>query len=217
VRSLFLAMFVLAVAAPAASAAITVQMKVSPTETRFGSKTTVSGTVTENGAPVAGRTVHLQGRRYPFKRDFRWLATATTAADGTFTFKREQDRNFDLRVAVGDVVTPHKRVYLFPRIKLTFDARSSRVIELTQIYRVPHGVELKQPTIFYVGRRGAARAPRAATEDVERLASGRFRSVAVVRIPASWKGRFRYASCFRYTLGSGMGDPDAKCPKRFKL
>ena len=32
-----------------------------------------------------------------------------------------------------------------------FRARSSRVIKLTQRYRVPKGVRLRAPTIFYVG------------------------------------------------------------------
>jgi hypothetical protein len=82
---------------------------------------------------------------------------------------------------------------------------------------VPHGVDLKRPTVFYVGRRGRSSAPRAATAEVERMRSGRFASKAVVRIPAAWKGRFRYASCFRYTVGSGMGRPNAKCPKRFRF
>ena len=88
---------------------------------------------------------------------------------------------------------------------------------LTQRYRVPHGVKLERPTRFYVGRRGRPTAPLAATADVKQVASGRFVSKAVVRIPSAWGGRFRYASCFTYTPGSGMGDPKAKCPKKFKF
>jgi hypothetical protein len=216
-RPLLLAMLVLGVAAPAASAQVAVDVKVTPSETRYGSKTTISGTVTENGAPVAGRRVHLQGRRYPFRGDFRWLATGTTAADGTVGFEREFDRNFDVRLLVGDVASAPVRAFVFPRIKLTFKPRNSRVIALTQRYRVPHGVKLERPTRFYVGRRGRPTAPLAATADVKQVASGRFVSKAVVRIPSAWGGRFRYASCFTYTPGSGMGDPKAKCPKRFKF
>ena len=35
-----------------------------------------------------------------------------------------------------------------------------------------------------------------------------------VLLPRSFRGRFRYVSCFVYSLGSGMGDPDQRCPRR---
>jgi hypothetical protein len=78
-------------------------------------------------------------------------------------------------------------------------------------------VRLKEPTIFYVGRGGRSSAPRVATGKLERIRAGRYRSTAIVRLPAAWEGRFRYASCFRYTGGSGMGNPRASCPRRFKF
>ena len=34
-----------------------------------------------------------------------------------------------------------------------------------------------------------------------------------VTLPTGWHGAFRYASCFRSSPGTGMGDPGAKCPK----
>jgi hypothetical protein len=98
------------------------------------------------------------------------------------------------------------------------------VIKVTQRYRVPRGVRLEQPTLFYVGpcrprgRRCTARsAPLAARAELERVRPGRYRSSALVRLPAKWKGRFRYGSCFRYTVGSGMGNPRTGCPKRFRF
>ena len=48
-------------------------------------------------------------------------------------------------------------------------------------------------------------------------AGRRYRSTTLVRIPSAWKGRFRYASCFRYTGGSGMGNPRSSCPQRFRF
>ena len=109
------------------------------------------------------------------------------------------------------------RAYLFPFTTLTFRARSSRVIKLTQRYRVPKGVKLKQRTIFYVGKRGRKTAPRVASGKLERVRSGRYTSSAVVRLPKAWNGRFRYASCFRYTGGSGLGNPRATCPSKFRF
>jgi hypothetical protein len=45
--------------------------------------------------------------------------------------------------------------------------------------------------------------------------AGRYVARATVRIPRSFRGRFQYASCFRYSPGSGMGDPGQRCPKRY--
>ena len=207
----------LLVVAPAANAAVTVAMDISPEETRYGEKTEITGTALLDGAPFAGQPVQLEGRRYPFEDEFAVLETGVTGADGTYAFERELDRNWDLRVRAGDGVSPRERAYVFPAFELTFRARSSRVIKLTQRYRVPRGVRLEKPTIFYVGPRGSKRAPRAATGELERIRPGRYRSTAVVRLPAEWDGRFRYASCFRYTGGSGMGNPRSTCPKRFRF
>jgi hypothetical protein len=217
VRTLFLAMFILLLAAPAAQAAVTVAMTVEPEETTFGEPTEITGTAQLDGAPFAGQPAQLEGRRYPFDGEFTVLDTGVTGADGGFAFERELDRNWDLRVRAGDGVSKQQRVYVFPASELTFRARSSRVIRVTQRYRVPRGVRLDKPTIFYVGRRGAKSAPRAATGELERIRAGRYRSTALVRLPAEWDGKFRYASCFRYTGGSGMGNPRAGCPRRFRF
>jgi hypothetical protein len=207
----------LLLAAPAADAAVTVAMEVAPDDTRYGEKTDITGAALLDGVPYAGQPVQLEGRRYPFEDEYVVLDTGVTGADGTYAFERELDRNWDLRVRVGDGLSPKERAYVFPAFKLTFRARSSRVIRLTQRYRVPRGVRLEKPTIFYVGPRGAKRAPRAATGELERIRPGRYRSTALVRLPATWDGRFRYASCFRYTGGSGMGNPRSSCPKRFRF
>jgi hypothetical protein len=216
VRTLFLAVLLLLAPAPAAVAA-EISLDVAPRDVRFGDTSTLTGRVTEGGAPVAGAVVVLQGVRYPFAGPDQELARATTDASGAYRFERAFDRNWQVRVALGETRSPRRNVFVFPRFSLSFDARNPRVIELTQRYRVPRGVELEQPTLFYVGRRGQATAPRAATARLRRLRPGQFVSTAVVRIPSAWGGRFRYASCFRYTFGSGMGDPKAKCPGNFRF
>jgi hypothetical protein len=218
-RSVLLATLMLLVAAPAASAATTIALEGPTSETTFGKATTVRGSVSADGAPLAGQTIELEGRRYPFDGDFAPLDHTTSAADGTFSFKRTLDRNWQFRVtdAAAGVTSKRIRAYVFPATTLTFRARSSRVIKLTQRYRVPKGVRLKQPTIFYVGKRGRKTAPRVAAGKLERVRSGRYTSSSIVRLPKSWHGLFRYASCFRYTGGSGMGDPRAGCGKNFRF
>ena len=207
----------LLVAAPAAHAAVTVSIKVTPAESQLDDTTRISGTVLDYGAPVVGAIVRLDGKRYPFEDELAPVATATTGADGTYRFDRELARNWQFRVVAGTTKSERVRAYVYPATKLTFRARSSRVIKLTQRYRVPRGVRLKEPTIFYVGRSGRSSAPRVATGKLERIRAGRYRSTAIVRLPAAWEGRFRYASCFRYTGGSGMGNPRASCTRRFRF
>jgi hypothetical protein len=217
VRSVLLATLTLLVAAPAAQAAVTVSIKLTPAEAQFGKSTEISGTVLSDGAPLANQPVELDVRRYPFEVPFAPLATTTTAADGTYSFTQALSRNAQFRVIAAATKSHRVHAYVFPATTLTFVARSSRMIRLTQRYKVPKGVRLTQPTIFYVGKRGRATAPRVATGKLKKIRAGRYRSSAIVRLPAEWHGRFRYASCFRYTGGSGMGNPRATCPKRFRF
>ena len=190
----------LLLAPPAADAAVTVSMAVKPEETTYGDPTQITGTALQDGTPFAGQPVVLEGRRYPFEDEFQALETGTTAADGAYAFAPSS-------TATGTCACA--------RATVCRRARNSRVIRVTQRYRVPRDVKLEKPTIFYVGRRGAKRIPRAAVGEVERVRAGRYRSTALVRLPAKWHGRFRYASCFRHTAGSGMGNPRAGCPRRF--
>jgi hypothetical protein len=212
-----LATLLLLLAAPAAHAQTTVALGGPSSETTFGETTTLRGMVSTAGTAAAGVQVELEGRRYPFESPFAPLAQATTAADGTYSFERTLDRNWQFRVVAGDVKSHRVHVYLFPFTTLTFRARSSRVIKLTQRYRIPKGARLKQPTLFYVGKRGRKTAPRVASAKLERVRAGHYTTSAVVRLPKAWHGRFRYASCFRYTGGSGLGNPRSGCPTRFRF
>jgi len=74
-------------------------------------------------------------------------------------------------------------------------------------------VRLNAPTLFYLGMRGAARASLRRTGELKRVRAGRYTSEVTIRLPSSWNGAFRYASCFRASTGSGMGDPGQSCPK----
>jgi len=207
----------LLVAAPAAHAAVTASIELTPAEAQFGHATKITGTVLSDGAPLANQPVELDVRRYPFDAPFAPLASTTSAADGTYAFTQFLNRNAQFRVIAAETKSHRVHAYVFPATTLSFRARNSRVIRLLQRYRVPKNVRLKQPTIFYVGKRGRKTAPRVATAKLERVSRGRYRSRAVVRLPKSWNGRFKYASCFRYTGGSGMGNPRATCPRRFRF
>src|SRR5262245_56610271 len=70
---------------------------------QYGTPHELTGSLREGATPLAGKTVELQGRAYPYKSDYKTLATARTRADGTYAFKRTFDRNMDLRAAAPDV------------------------------------------------------------------------------------------------------------------
>jgi hypothetical protein len=205
---------------PSSAAAAELSIELDPPDgVRYGEETEISGRLTDNGAPVAGQVVELQERHFPYSGGFETSEQAITDPDGSYDFAHEFERNVQLRVrAPGAGVTSEVvAAHVFPRIRLTFEVISERRIRLVQIYRVPRDVRLGQDTLFYVGPRSERTAPVAATAKTRRVRRGRYQATAVVRLRRSWRGRFQYASCFRYTQGSGLGDPKARCPKRYRF
>ena len=226
-RPLLIALLALAIAPTAASAAV-LDFSVKPKSgADFGESHTISGKLTgPYGEPLVGRPVELEVRSHPYRGGFRNVATATTEVDGRFAFERKFDRNHQVRVLApefGDR-SAVKPVYVFPRTALSFGLVRRKVIRVVQTYRTPKNVKLTAPTLFYVGKAGKKKAPlaaRARTKPVRakakgkkqgKIIKGRFRASALVRIPQSWGGRFRYASCFPYN--AGMGSPKLGCPKK---
>jgi hypothetical protein len=219
----------LALAAPAAAAEVSLALE-SSEGVRLGKATEMSGQVTENGAPVAGRVVTLEVRRHPFRSEWRQTGiTATTRADGGYAFARRLDRNHQVRVRLvgvppeADVLSPTVAAYVLPAFTLTFDQRGRRRLRLRQVYTVPRDAHLSAPTRFYVGpcepdedrECTVLRARFRVEAETRRVRAGRYRSVATVRLPKSYGGRFQYVSCFVYSAGSGMGDPEQRCPKKY--
>jgi hypothetical protein len=217
----------LALAAPASAAEIS--LSVDPAAgVRLGSATQLRGKVTEGDAPLAGLTVALELRRHPYERGWRRSGiTDVTAADGSFSFARKLDRNHHARVRLVDVTpatySKPRDVFVLPAFTLTFDQQRGLRLRLRQVYTVPRGTELTAPTRFYVGpcepdKRGRCTARFAkfrAAAETRRVRAGRFAASARIRLPKSYRGRFPYSSCFAYSPGSGMGDPEQRCPKRF--
>jgi hypothetical protein len=220
-RPLILALIVLA-ALPAAASAAVGELELTPEGgVDYGKTQAVTGKVTGAfGAPLVGRQVVLEAHGYPFRQPYAPIATATTGLDGRFAFERRFDRNQRVRVLVPETGerSGFAPVYVFPLTDLRFSLVRRNVIRIVQTYRTPTDITLKAPTFFYVARAGRPIASRAAKSDTRPLkrkgkrVKGRFRSSAQVRIPAAWKGRFRFASCFPYN--AGMGNPRLGCPKK---
>jgi hypothetical protein len=212
-----LALALVALAAPATAAAAG-ELTVSPSSGRFGDSRRVEGRITDAaGTPLAAQPVSIEARLWPFTGAFAPVAAATTDAAGRFSARGlTPERNVDVRAVAADgTSTPVVRVWTYPAFTLRYRQIGRRRIRITQRYRTPRDVQLRAPTLFYLARASAKTGRVRARARTQRTAPGRFVAAATVRLPASWKGRFRYASCFRYTPHSGMGDPRRGCGRRF--
>jgi hypothetical protein len=216
VRRLLVPFLVLVLAPAAQAAELTIDVDEGDRGIHWGESHQVNGTLTSDGrTPLAGQQVVLQGRPFPFDNPFMQLATATTAADGTFSFKTELTGNTKLRAFAPALGTRSGQItaHLFPATHLSFRQVRPGVVRITQDYRVPHSARLGGKTLLYVAPRDArtSRINRLAT--TRRVRAGRFRARVTVTIPSSYGGRFRYAACYRYSPGSGLGDPKISCPR----
>jgi len=182
---------------------------------RYGAAHRVDGTLVDGTMPLSDQEVILEGRRYPYEGSYRVIERGTTDDEGNFRFDAELDRNHRLRVVAPaqKLTSMRLQAYTLPGFELSFRALSPGVVRLYQRYTVPKQVRLSAPTLFYLGKRGASRASLRRTGEVKRVKAGRYTSEVTITLPSSWNGAFRYASCFRASTGSGMGDPDQSCPK----
>jgi hypothetical protein len=215
-RALALAVAGLAVAPPAAMADLGVAVQ--PNEARFGQAHHVQGSYTDaQGNPLPGRVNTHQERDFPYTGAFRTVGHATTGKDGTFKIDDvELDRNADLRAVAFDGETSGiARAFTYPAFTLRYKPMGPNKIRLIQDYRTPRNVRLRAPTLFYLGNGNAATSSRRVKARTRKTAAGRFRAATTVKLPKSWRGSFKYASCFGYSADSGMGDPARGCSKSF--
>jgi len=87
-----------------------------PNPVVLGRGTVLSGRLT--GTNKAGRTVSLAGAPYPYTSFVNNIATATTSANGDFSFTRRPQLNTRYRVRVGGVVSPTTTVLVRQRVSL---------------------------------------------------------------------------------------------------
>ena len=214
-RSAVLISLAAALVLPAnAAAAPALTTKLKHASERYGAAHTLTGTLLDGTTPLASQDIVLEGRRYPYDGSYRVIERSTTDADGKFTFKAELDRNHRLRVtAPAQAVTSEPiQAYTLPAFELSFRAIRPGVVRLTQRYTVPKRVKLSAPTLFYLGPRKATKATLREDGKLRRTSAGHYVSRVTVTLPTAWDGAFRFASCFRASPRSGMGDPGASCP-----
>jgi hypothetical protein len=215
-RRLLVPVLLLVLAPMAQAAELTIDVDEGDRGVHWGESHQVNGTLTSDGRmPLAGQEVVLQGRPFPFDDPFEQLGTATTASDGTFSFETELTRNTKLRVLAPALGARSKQVtaHLFPATQLSFRQVRPGVVRITQDYRVPRAATLAGNTLFYLAPRKAKTSRINRLAKTRRVSAGHFRARVTVTIPNSYGGRFRYAACYRYSPGSGLGDPKISCPR----
>ena len=216
VRVLLAGILVLVLAPAAQAAELTIDVDEGDRGIHWGESHEVNGTLTSDGrTPLGGQQVVLQGRPFPFDDPFMQLATATTAADGTFSFKTQLSSNTKLRVFAPALMARSHQVtaHLFPATHLSFRQVRAGVVRITQDYQVPRSAKLGGKTLFYIAPRDAKTSRINRMASTRRVKAGRFQARVTVRIPTAYGGRFRYAACYRYSPGSGLGDPKISCPR----
>jgi hypothetical protein len=204
-----------ALALPASAAAVPVlDVKLKTPEVRYGASHKLSGTLLDGTTPLANQAIVLEGRRYPYDGSYRVIDRTTTDAEGAFSFSAKLDRNHRLRVSAPAQAQTSNLIqaYTAPEHTLSSRAISPGVAKITQRYTVPKHVKLRSPTLFYLGSRKAKKASLRMTGKLHRTSAGHYTSSVTVTLPAGWNGAFKFASCFRPSPHSGMGDPGAKCP-----
>jgi len=206
-------------AVPPTASAAELTLELDTDGVRFGSAHHARGKLTEAGAPLAGQAITVEARSHPYSGDFHAIGQVTTGADGSFAFRGRFERNAQLRAfaTAQNVRSGVVTAYVFPRPRLTFRALEHGSVRLTQTYRVPRGSRFTAPTLFYVGPRSARSAPVVGRAKPRRIGPGRFRASIVYDLPRAWNGHFRYGTCFRYSPGSGLGDPKSTCPRRYRF
>lgn len=217
-RGIAIALAVAGLFAAPASALAALDVAVEPNEARYGDSHHVVGRMTDAaGAPMADRRIALEKRDYPYTGEFRPISHATSDANGNFSFDDVTlSRNADLRVVAFDGTTSGiARAFTYPAFVLQYRPAGVDLIRVTQTYKTPRSVRLKAPTYFYLGSGKSSRSSLRVVAKTRRTSAGRFRATARIHLPHSWKGRFKYASCFGYSDDSGMGDPARGCSRRF--
>jgi hypothetical protein len=113
---------------PAGGADLTIAAQPNPTV--FRRATVISGRL--KGPDNAGKTVVLQEDEFPFGDELENVATATTDANGDYTFTRRPARNTSYRTGVGTVISQAVLVKVRIRMGLRVSDRTPRVGQLVR-------------------------------------------------------------------------------------
>jgi hypothetical protein len=189
---------------------------VTPTELTLGAAATVTGSWTSAGAGIAGTTLSLQVRPYPYRPPWAALAGSPTGPDGTFSFPLlHPDRNTRLQLSVpspGPVAgaTVNLQIYVDPRASLT--ARSIGPGRTRLSLRIRHAVfphTVDGTVRWFVAAGGSRVFHLAGQTQASELRRGLLDASTVVDPPSR---RFAFRACVNPSWERAMGPPAAHRP-----
>ncbi len=162
----------------------------------FGHSTTISGKLVGEPISNAGQTLRLRASPHPFD-SFSTIDTATTGADGSYTFTVTPDRNTIYRV-----VTESAPATRSPDRTITVDERLRKQLAYLRFGRVHAGFASRHPddldwggqTVYwFVARRSSDSFKLVEKTRTREVSPGVTRFGATFAVP---EGRFRYLACF---------------------
>lgn len=185
----------------------------------YGAATDVGGALKIGGIPRAGAKIHLETKRIPTDALFYDEgAPVRTSPTGAYSFDFVPVRSALVRVFASehDLRSAAKRLSVVPRQRLTYRHPSRNVLVETLRVAVPRSVSLRGSRVYlYLGSPSARRVPFKRTQALRRVRPGLWKMTARFRLPARWRGGWKFVSCYRAPTHTGMYDPaQRRCSRR---
>jgi hypothetical protein len=180
----------------------TITLAAAPAHVASSRAVRLSGRVVD---PLGRRLVYLQASPYPYGRAVR-IASATTAADGRFSFRRFPDRNTRYRVVLaGTSVRALVQVMVAYPVELRVKALALGRVQVTIFAWHARGLRWSGARVRWRFARGYHgryfNEPATRTREARR---GLTVLSATVALPA---GHFRYRACFNVPASGAQLDP----------
>ncbi|MEA2469413.1 MAG: hypothetical protein QOE38_411 [Thermoleophilaceae bacterium] len=206
VRRLVVLTLVLLAGAPAANALAAPNLTAAAArgEIHYSKSTSISGTLTDSGAPLPAQPVTIEASPYPYKR-FKQIASGLTGPDGSYSFVVGPDRNTRYRVAASGV-TARTKVLVDELVRAREKALPLGRVRLTVTSTHPKNLRWGARQAFWFVAQGRHRLRR-----VTRTRTHQRRGVtsAVAALPIERAGRFRFLVCFTAPDDRALGPPAA--------
>jgi hypothetical protein len=181
----------------------------------LGDRVLLSGRLTRNGRPLAGRLVRLKADPYPFGDGFRTLTRGYTGRDGRFGFHGPPRRNTRFRVTAAGSGARSRPVLVYAdypgRVRHRWRRGRLRMgFTIFAPFGTP-GPPGGEKIHFYLAQNGQSTMPRVASARMRRIGGGQMRGRAVARTRRPQRGEQVWA-CWREETTDGFGVPSPLDP-----
>jgi beta-lactamase family protein len=195
----------LVVASPATARAATLTAGAHRSHIRFKGSTTISGRLAGNPPGNGGKAVELQVDPYPYG-SFEHAASATTTADGSYSFGVSPGRNSRYRARFAgppSTTSAALKIVVAERVRMRLRYPSLGRARVAVYSRHPANLRWgRRPAVWYLSPSSRRRLRRVKVTHTHTPKPGLTRVRATFPVPA---GRFRFAVCFSARSQAAMG------------